>query len=255
MDPYIVPNLTDSEAVKLIQKKISNNEPFAFTRFGDGEIYILNKNGFQQFNQRACKNWGYLYPDEIENFYEDASNVIINAFIKSDLIGIMNPDCDIVNINYSKKNWSIKSSMIESWGLNPDELMICDHQLSRQKILGSIDGMKNLLQGKSVHIISTNVENLKTKNLPKLLDCEVTYTFHSKDVNFNNREDFLKSFKKIKASVVLLGVGLQKDYTTILKNKHGKISLDMGATLDAWASIYSRPWFKKGGLQEHLIIN
>jgi hypothetical protein len=65
----------------------------------------------------------------------------------------------------------------------------------------------------------------------------------------------LKSFEKIKSEVVLLGVGLQKDYTTILKNKHGKISLDMGATLDAWASIYSRPWFQKGGLQEHLIID
>jgi hypothetical protein len=52
----------------------------------------------------------------------------------------------------------------------------------------------------------------------------------------------------------LLGIGLQKDYTTILKNDFGKISLDMGSTMDAWSGIYSRPWFREGNTQEHLVI-
>jgi hypothetical protein len=254
MENYLSPNTSDSESIELIKTKIRSSEPFAFTRFGDGEIYVLNKKSYPEFEKKNCSEWGYKYPEEIQNFYEDGSEIIRNAFIHSDLIGIMDKNCDIVRINYSPKTWSIEKSVVRDWGLNPDYLTICDHQLSRQKILGSIEGMKDVLQGRSVHIISTNVEKLKPKNLSKLLDCEVTYTFHSKDINFNNREDFLKSFREIKSEVILLGVGLQKDYTTILKNKHGKISLDMGATLDAWASIYSRPWFKKGGLQEHLII-
>jgi hypothetical protein len=39
-----------------------------------------------------------------------------------------------------------------------------------------------------------------------------------------------------------------------LKNDFGKVSLDLGATMDAWSGIYSRPWFREGNTQEHLII-
>ena len=52
----------------------------------------------------------------------------------------------------------------------------------------------------------------------------------------------------------LFGVGLQKDYGVILRDEYGKIVLDMGATMDAWAGIHSRQWFHKGGSQEYLII-
>ena len=54
--------------------------------------------------------------------------------------------------------------------------------------------------------------------------------------------------------VVLLGVGLQKDYGVILRDEFGKIALDMGATMDAWAGIISRPWFNKGQSQEYLLM-
>jgi len=254
MENYLSPNISDTQAIEIIKSKIKKGESFAFTRFGDGEIYVLNKKSYPHFEKKNCEEWGYIYPDEVQKFYDDGAKIIKDAFVNSDLIGLMNENCQIVNINYSPTTWSIKKSLIESWGLNSDNLSICDHQLSRQKILGSISGMKEVLQGKSVNIISTNTELLINKNLSKLLDCNVSFTYHSKEINFNNRREFIKDFNKIKSDVVLLGVGLQKDYTTILKNDYGKISLDMGATLDAWASIYSRPWFKKGGLQEHLII-
>lgn len=255
MENFLSPNLSDTQAVQIIKSKIEKLEPFAFTRFGDGEIYVLNKKSYPHFEKKNCMEWGYRYPEEIQNFYNDGAKIIKDAFIDSDLIGLMDKDCKIVNLNYSPTTWSIEKSLIESWGLKSETLAICDHQLSRQKILGSISGMKDVLQGRSVNIISTNTELLKNKNLSELLDCDVSFTFHSKEINFNNRGEFLKNFEKIKSDVILLGVGLQKDYTTILKKIHGKISLDMGATLDAWASIYSRPWFKKGGLQEHLIID
>ena len=64
----------------------------------------------------------------------------------------------------------------------------------------------------------------------------------------------IKSFEKIKEDVVLLGVGLQKDYGVILRDEFGKIAIDMGATMDAWAGIISRPWFNKGQSQEYLLM-
>lgn len=254
MEDYLQPNLSDEQAVSLIKEKIKKGEPFAFTRFGDGEIYVLNKKSYPNFEEKNCREWGYKYPEEISNFYEDGSSIIKNAFINSDLIGIMNKDCKIVRIDYSPLTWSISKSVISSWGISPNELKICDHQLSRQKIFGSVSGMKNIIQGRDIHIISTNTETLKTKNLSELLECEVSFTFHPTDINFNNRDSFISKFSEIKPQIILLGVGLQKDYTTILKNDFGKISLDMGATMDAWSGIYSRPWFHEGSTQEHLII-
>lgn len=253
-NPYLSVNTPNEDAVNLIKNSILNLKPFAFTRYGDGEIYSLNRNLPENVKKRACLNWGYIYPQEIDLFYSDVEKILIDSFVGSDLIGLMDKNCDIVKINYSPRIWSIEKSKVLSWGVNPNELNICDHQLSRQKLFGSVDGMKNILQGNSVHIISRNTNLLQQKNLNKLLDCEVTFTHHPQEINFNNRESFLKDFEKIKSNVVLLGVGLQKDYTTILKIKHNKIALDMGATMDAWAGIYTRPWFKEGGLQEHLII-
>jgi UDP-N-acetyl-D-mannosaminuronic acid transferase (WecB/TagA/CpsF family) len=52
----------------------------------------------------------------------------------------------------------------------------------------------------------------------------------------------------------LVGCGLQKDYVSYLRYNHNKIAIDVGAMLDAWAGIYSREWFKKGGKQDYLLI-
>jgi hypothetical protein len=60
--------------------------------------------------------------------------------------------------------------------------------------------------------------------------------------------------ENIKEPVVLLGIGLQKDYGVYLKENYGKIALDMGATLDAWAGLFTRPWFQQGGIQSYLTI-
>ena len=46
---FLVPNLSIVETVKIIGEKIKNKTPFALTRFGDGEIYILNKTGDEGF--------------------------------------------------------------------------------------------------------------------------------------------------------------------------------------------------------------
>jgi hypothetical protein len=126
--------------------------------------------------------------------------------------------------------------------------------LSRQKIFGSVDLFKEILQGNSLNIITPYVNRMEDRNISKLLGVDVTYTLNPENINLNNRDLVLRSFDKIKSNVVIMGVGLLKDYGVILKEEFGKIALDMGATMDAWSGIRSRAWFGKGGKQEYLMI-
>ena len=47
--------LTDDETVNLIKEKIRTNTPFALSRYGDGEIYFLNRNSPPQHQQQLYK--------------------------------------------------------------------------------------------------------------------------------------------------------------------------------------------------------
>lgn len=251
---FLTPNISIPDTVDIIKQKINDRIPFALTRFGDGEIYIVNKNGSDGFVKKNCNLWGYKYPDESSEFLNDAGKIIQTAFVKSDIVGLMDPNTKLVKIPYSYGVWSIEKYKIESWGSDVNKLIICDHMISRSVQLGSIDGMKKIINGNSINIISPNTDLLLTKNLDKKLETNVGFTTHSQGVNFRNRNEFLKTFENIKEDIVLLGVGLQKDYGVILRDEFGKIAIDMGATMDAWAGVVSRPWFNKGQAQEHLLI-
>jgi hypothetical protein len=251
---YITPNKTIEETIGIIKDKILNKTPFALTRFGDGEIYILNRSGGGGFEEKNCKLWGYKYPQEVNQFYGDAGDIIKNAFVKSDIIGLMDPNTKIVSVPYSYNTWSIEKFKAELWGTNLKNIQVCDHMIARSPQLGNVNQLKNILDGASVNIVSPNTELLSTKKLEEKLQTTVNFTTHSKEINFRNRDEFLKSFENIKEDVVLLGVGLQKDYGVILRDEFGKIALDMGATMDAWAGIISRPWFNKGQSQEYLLM-
>ena len=126
--------------------------------------------------------------------------------------------------------------------------------LSRHEKFGKPENFKQILQGKTLNIISPNTELLKTKNLNKLLDSDVTFTHHPYSINFRNRNDFIDSFKDIKSDVVLVGCGNMKDYVCYLRHNHNKIAIDVGAMLDAWAGLKTRPWFQNGGKQEYLVL-
>jgi len=249
---YLQPNMSDSEVVMLLKDKISTKTPFSLTRFGDGEIFILKRNGSNSFLSRGMSNWGFKYPNEINYFYDSWGEVLKNAFTKSDVVGVMNKNHNIPGLNFS--DWMIPKDFFSSVGYNCDTLKICNHLVSRSKDLGSVEGVKNLIQGNDFHIISTNVSIMKRNKLNEVFGVNIGYTEHSKNVNFENRSDFIKKFKDIKEDIVFLGVGLQKDYGVILRDEYGKICIDMGATMDAWSGIISRPWFRKGSIQDHLLI-
>lgn len=255
---FLEPFISDTEVVKIVKEKILSKTPFALTRFGDGEIFILNRNASEHFLIKNCREWGYDYPTQVNNFYNDANKILIDSLKSSDMIGLMNKNCNIISPNFFQHNsihqWTIQKSLVRSFNIDPNNLQICNHMISREKIFGSANSFKDIIQGQDFHIISANTNKLKSKNLSKIFDVNVSYTQHNFNINFNNRKEFIDNFKNIKENIVIFGVGLQKDYGVILKKQYNKIALDMGATMDAWASIYSRQWFQKDSLQDYLVI-
>ena len=252
---YLQPNLSIDETINLIKEKIRTNTPFALSRFGDGEIRLLNRNSPIEHQKRSCKNWGYSFPSEVNYLYDDTKLVVLNAIRNSDVIGIMDKNNDIAkSIYYTESVWSISENYLKENDVNVSNLMITDHMISRTKEFGKPDNFKEILQGKSLNIISPNTELLKSKNLSKLFDAEVTFTHHPNNINFRNRKSFIESFKDIGSEVVLVGCGIQKDYVSYLKYNHNKIAIDVGAMLDAWAGLLTRPWFQSGGKQDYLVL-
>ena len=252
---YLEVNQSIEETINLIKERIRTNTPLALSRFGDGEIKVLNRNLPDWHQKRGCKNWGYIYPTQVNQLYDDASLVLLNAIKNSDVIGLMDSNNDISKqINYKQSVWSIGEDFLELNGIDTVNLQIADHMLPRSEEFGKPKNFREILQGKSLNIISPNVDKLKTKNLSKLLDSEVTFTHHPNSINFRNRNEFIESFKNIKSDVVLVGCSLQKDYVVYLRHNHDKIAIDVGAMLDAWAGLETRPWFKKGGKQEYLVL-
>ena len=252
---YLDVTQTIDETLNLIKDMIRTNTPFSLSRFGDGEIKMLNRDSPKWHQQKGCSNWGYKYPSQVNILYDDATAVILNAIRNSDVVGIMDKKNDIAkSINYSQEKWSIKKSFLDENNVDTSKLIICDHMLTRNIKFGKPENFKEILQGKSLNIISPNVESLKKKNLNKLLDADVTFTHHPMSITIRNRNEFIDNFKNIKSDVVLVGCGLQKDFVVYLKNNYGKVAIYAGATLDAWAGKITRPWFNPNGKQNYLLL-
>ena len=252
---YLEVNQSIEETINLIKEKIRTDTPFALSRFGDGEIHVLNRNFEPHFELRGCNEWGYKYPTEINQYYDDSTVVILNSIKHSDVIGIMDEHNNIAkSMVYRKDKWSIKTEFLYNNDIDVTKLIITDHMLPRSEEFGKPDNFKEILQGKSLNIISPNTNRLKNKNLSKLFDTDVTFTHQPNSINLRNRDEFIEGFKNIKSDVVLVGCGLQKDYVSYLKHNYGKVAIDAGAMLDAWAGLKTRPWFHKGGKQEYLVL-
>ena len=259
MKDYLTPNITVSESIDIIKDKIKTKTPFSFTRFGDGEIYILNKNGYKykDWEKRLCDDWGYNYPSDVDRAYNEVGNIIKYSLLNTDMVGIMSENHEIFNISgmeFNPDTWSISLKKIEELGGDINKLLVGEHMLPRYREFGNIYEFSKIISGNDIHIISARSENLKKKNLDEILGVRVGYTNHDYNINVDNRESIFKRFETIKEPIVLLGTSILKDYGPILSKNFGKISLDFGATLDAWAGIYSRPWFHEGNTQEYLVI-
>jgi hypothetical protein len=250
---YIQPNITISNTVEIIKDKIHNEIPFSLTRFGDGEIHIIKNTGSIDFQKRVCDEWGYSFPSQLELAYSEIRKVLIESLIKSDIIGFMDKNTPTLPNNFFNPNdWSLEKTKLIDLGIDLKSVLICDHMIARSKEVGDINNFKKILNGKDLHIISPNKTKLESNNLSKILECNVSITNHPNTLNISNREKFIQDLSKIKEPVVVYGTSILKDYGVYLRDNFGKVTLDLGATLDAWANIVSRSWFNHK--QNYLLI-
>lgn len=252
---YLQPNISIVETIDIIKEKIKTKTPFCLTRYGDGEIGALMEHYSSQDERFFCNLYNYKHPTEVKQLYIDAKPMLMRALKSSDIIGIMDKNCEIVSRNlYNDRTWSLPDTFMVKNGIDVEKLTICDHMLSRNKLVGDINEFKKILDGNDLHIISSNKKGLSGKNLSSILEADVNITNYPPEINLNNRGEFIKNLKNIDGTVVLLGTGFNKDYGIILRDEYGKICLDFGATLDAWADVISRPWFNHGNKQDYLRI-
>lgn len=259
MSEYLKPNITVDQSIEMIKEKIRTKTPFSFTRFGDGEIYILNRNGYKykDWEERICNDWGYQFPNDIGRAYDEIGEIIKFSFLNTDMIGIMSEEHEIFKVpsmEFNSNTWSISKEKLNELGIYKDNFLISEHMLPRYRELGNIQEFAKIIDGNNIHIISPRTNELKNKKIDKIMNVEVSFTHHGYNINVDNRDNIFRTFDKIKEPIVILGTSILKDYGPILSKQYGKISLDFGATLDAWSGIYSRPWFKKGNLQDYLLI-
>jgi hypothetical protein len=247
---YLSNNISNEEFTQTLIDKINRKDSFSFTRFGDGEIYFINNNIPQPIQDRVKDKWGY---EDMEIAKKDVISIIELALAKTDMIGLMNEQNEVSkHINYTKKKWSIKESFVRD--LRDDEIFVADHAIFRSKQFGDISEFKKIIKNNNISIVSPRVDELSSNNIHELLGVSVNYVKVPMGMNLQKREEIFRKLDEIDEHVILFGCSLTgKDFGVYLANR-GKIALDFGATLDAWAGLITRDWFRKDGIQNHCLI-
>jgi len=219
-------NFPLEEAEKTIKGAVLGDKPFVFTRFGDGESYVLNgiegDNIHSEFIDWIHKDWGFegLSPKET---LKELGKPILRALLNSDLIGIAG---------------RVKPPLC----LLPSGKRVCWLQVVKQDSIGNPRNIDSFLQGRETCIITSNgpeiLENLKKFTSIKFNLISLPY--------FLTMDAFQEQLRRmeIPEDLVLWGYGPAKNIGVYLRDKFGKICIDMGAVLDAWSGKNTRPSFK-----------
>lgn len=129
---------------------------------------------------------------------------------------------------------------------------ITDVNTYRNEVLSNPYKFKKILNGKPIHIFTSNEEELKyTTKLHEILETSITYTNLTPvkgDWNTHSfaHINFLKDkCKLITEQIILFGLGAgAKQIPSHLATEYGKTVIDVGSTLDAWAGKKTRPYME-----------
>lgn len=227
----------------LLKDKICKKEPFCVIRFGDS-FTVPFRNIINCHGERVSKSLGF---ENVNEFLNSIREIFTHSIKKSNVIGLLTQSIQN-NLNnkqdwYKPEEWLFSIDEFNKMGIDINSKQIVDHQVFYTKEVGSIHGFKNIIDKEDIHIISSNADNLKKNNIDKLLGVNVSYTLTPLSLKKSGKVDLIEKISKIKEFIVLYGVGtFGKDLGIHLKNA-GKIALDFGSALDAWAGIKSRNWF------------
>ena len=253
---FLQPDMSDAEATTVIKQKIAMQEPFSVVRFGDGEISffrgdhtsLANADCFvQAVKSKICDRWGYHFPDEFSQARRDLLKVCGYAVEHSDLVGFSFR-------GEKKRRWVPTRKFAAELGYIEGKQRILRSWLMRSKPFGEIRNFKKILQGRPVRIISPYVRALKAKRIDRLLQTNVSYTLIVQGKPLHVYQNNLDTLLSIKEKVVLFGTSNLKNIGAYLKQHLGVVSIDMGATLAAWAGREERGGMVQGECWDYLVV-
>lgn len=243
---YLEVTLSNQQVADRLKYCIQTNTPFCLSRIGDGEIYIINNNVPEHLRKRISELWGF----DVSEFHimrDQYFQQLKDTINESDIVGILDKNNDICKkMKYNKELWSLPVSHLQKLDIKTP--ICCDHQLPRSKMFGDPNNFKDIISGAPINIVTPN-SGINVEKLSDILETNVSVTLIG-----NDRQSLINKVQYIKETVVLYGVSITAKDLGILLKRRNKIAIDFGATLDAWAGIQTRPWFKDGNIQEHCVI-
>ncbi len=264
-------SITTSETVFMLATHIKNGKPICLHRMGDGELYILRsakgniKQGWGIF-KRALRLSGLgnpKAPDPREDLdrWLHMNQAGIETYRANILQGVQGADILAVGKIYDGRplrsttiaGWDSDPEELESLGINTTNKYWCPFTVTRSRELGTVDGVRKLLDGTPVHIINRHTEKLKKNGVAKLLGTAVGYTTYPARGTMKARADILAKLPYITEPVVLTATGgFGKIINNILRDM-GKIVIDMGSSLECWTGIIPRACFAPGGIHDYCV--
>lgn len=245
---------TNQDFIKILKDAIKNKKPLSLCRIGDGEIHILNNRSSEPIN-RFAKRWGYSSDAEL---VKESRKVIINCIKNTDWLGVVGYT-DFMNNwhqnGIARNKWFLDYKFVEESN-RIKEIKTVDAFMPRTKEFGDVKELRKILNRTPVAIISPLTNELKANQLENLLGCKINYVTVPNYCKLNERDKLgiIKKINSINEHVILTSwTLLGKDFHHMLSNK-GKICLDMGSVISAWAGKQIRNDFKKGGVHRHCYI-
>jgi hypothetical protein len=283
--------ISTNDAYNDIIDAIKNDKPLSFTRFGDGELFLV-----KEYFRRIKNNSEHItmcnadllvdkipwlnYPDNTLNFYTNRhhqnlcydfytktcnlsegydvnpivdriGNDIILALQGSSHIGISNIEDMVFNASIDdfylyKHSYMPHIQLFVDCGV--DFKKITDVNVYRNSTFLNPFLFKDVLNGKSVHIITSNENELKNIiKLNEILNTKISYTnltpVHGdlSTYSFMNHEYLYDKCSEITEPIVLFGLGAgAKHIPSYLMKSFNKTVIDLGSVLDLWAGKKNR---------------
>lgn len=252
--------ITKEYLLETLINALKNKTSFAFVRYSDGEIMLLNrKEYYDEYVRIVSRIWGYA-PDETELI--EISKYLIESLKKADIIGFpterhlartdyFNRAIEVFQSNIGPTNFYKLSSVDVMYEFLSTSLLSDSHVIYP-------DYFKELLQDRDT------LNYISCRNLDK----EFKAKYNIKNINsfiiapepkftsgYIGERHFPNQFNKIKewiktvdcrGNLCLVGGGVFSKIYNIWFKEQGGISLDIGAVMDLWAGKSTRG--KKRGL-------
>jgi len=241
------PTISDKIFIDMLKSKINGGEPLSLVRYGDGELNILRNRLTSYLENYFRKVCGYRDPYQ---GLAECRKILLKTLNEADVIGVMGNN-EITKKLPNVEKWKFDQKFIAE-SKRQKNLIAVDNMIVRGPILGDVKKLKEIINGRPICIVTGIADKLKENNISDHLETDVRLIKTQWGIQLHNRESIFKELNTINEDIVLVGCSLiGKDFCTYLRKK-GKICLDVGATLDAWAGIITRPWFRN--IQSHCLI-